>query len=186
MWSTASAPEEQRRNWWNEASGIRTRIIRATAGHSCRLSYSPSVIRRRSNAVAGAPSGGSRVPSARAPCRADRREIQCAAWYCFRFQTITCQSASGARSADTTSVNALVAQRKTPHLAQGAGGAFVSLPVEMTVALYGVRLRLSAPAQVVSMAVCCFESREPLSLRRGNGYEPSSTPRWRAIPLAPS
>ena len=61
----------------------------------------------------------------------------------------------------------------------------VSLPVEMTVTLYGVRPRISTPAPVLSMPVCCLEPRESLSLRRGDGYEPSSTPRRRAIPLAP-
>ena len=75
--------------------------------------------------------------------------------------------------------------KKTPRLAHGAGGASVSLPVEMTVTLYGVRPRISTPAPVLSMAVCCFEPCESLSLRRVDGYKPSSTPRRRAIPLAP-
>ena len=80
----------------------------------------------------------------------------------------------------------LVINSKTPHLARGAGGAFISLPVGMAVALYGVRPRISAPVPVFSIAVCCFESHEPLSLRRGNGRRPTSTPRARAVQLAPN
>jgi hypothetical protein len=147
------------------------------------------LIRRRSNAAAGAPSGGSRVPSARAPCRVDRRRIRHAgvALYCFRSQTITCQSASGARSARTGSVNAFRAvKRKTPHLAHGTGGAFVSLPVGMTVALYNVRPRITTPAPVFSIVGCCLNSHEPLVLSRGGRYAPASTPRPRAVQLAPN
>ena len=122
MWSTASAPEETLSTVSNEASGIRTRTIRATAGYSCRLSYSPSVIRRRSTRQRVRRAVGVAFLPLEHHAASTDDEIRRAgvAWYCFRSQTITCQSASGARSADTTSVNALVANAKRPtwHTAQ--------------------------------------------------------------------
>lgn len=73
-------------------------------------------------------------------------------------ETVSCQSAIGALRALLQ--RSSMVERKTPHLALGAGGALYRSRIGKEVACYGVRPRFTMSAPVCSAASYCFESLE--------------------------
>ncbi len=110
-------------------AGLEPAPFRSTAGCSFRLSYNPSVIRRRRETATGACRVvGVAFQTTRAPCRNGRRRIT-VLLILLPFPRPSLVNQRAAREAPVLRLAVAPGVKcKTPHLALGAGGASVLLP----------------------------------------------------------